>query len=102
MINFFCIILGTCLISLYIIAFTSGVSDGQSDSNYSVQLQSNGAVRPVSLDDRPGDDYQSNKGDLWSISFSSFGFSDSCIRIPEIQRVSIVELVLMIGILKLL
>ena len=47
-------------------------------------------MRTASLYDRPGDDYQSNKGDLWTISFSSFGFSDSCIRIPEIQRVSIV------------
>ena len=83
--------LGSCLSSLYIIAFTSGVSGGQSDAvpRYSVQLQSNGAVRTVTLPDRPGDDYQSNKGDLWSISFSSFGFLDSCITIPEIQRVSV-------------
>ena len=28
---------------------------------------------------------------MWDIHFSSFGFCDSCIKIPEIERVSIVE-----------
>ena len=65
------------------------ISGSGSDARYNVQLQSNGAVRTVTLSDRPGDDYLSNKGDLWRMSFSSFGFSDSCIRIPEIHRVSI-------------
>ena len=83
--------IGTCLTSLYIIAFTSGVTHGQSDTSHSIQLESNGVVRTISLYDRPGDDFQSHKGDLWSMHFSSFHFSDSCIRIPEIQRVSLVE-----------
>ena len=60
-----------------------------SDTSHSVQLDSNGVVRTRSLYDRPGDDYLSNKGDLWSFSFSSFGFS--CVRISDIDRVSIVE-----------
>lgn len=84
-------LLDTCLTLLYIIAFTSGVSGGVSDTSHGVQLQSNGYVRTASLYNRPGDDFYPNKGDLWSINFSSFGFSDSCITIPEIQRVSIVE-----------
>ena len=83
--------IGTCLTLLYIIAFTSGITNGQSDTSHSIQLESNGVVQTVSLYDRPGDDYQSHKGDLWSMRFSSFHFSDSCIRIPEIQRVSLVE-----------
>ena len=76
---------------LYIIAFTSGITNGHSDTSHSIQLESNGVVQTISLYDRPGDDSQSHKGDLWSMQFSSFHFSDNCIRIPEIQRVSLVE-----------
>ena len=61
-----------------------------SDTSHSVQLESNGIVRTRSLYNRPGDDYLSNKGDLWSFSFSS-SFGLSCIRISDIDRVSIVE-----------
>ena len=83
------IILGSCLTSLYVIAFTSRLTNSVSDTSHSVQLESNGVVRTLSLYNRPGDDYLSNKGDLWTFSFSSFGFS--CIRISDIDRVSIVE-----------
>ena len=72
-------------------AFTSGLGEAESDTSHSIQIQSNGVVRTLSLYDRPGDDFVANKGDIWDIGFSSFGFSDSCIRIPEIDRVSIVE-----------
>ena len=83
--------LGTCLTSLYVIAFTSSQTDSVSDTSHSIQVQINGAVRTRPLYDRDGDDYLANKGDLWSISFSDFGFSESCITISEIQRVSVVE-----------
>ena len=82
---------GSCLSRLYIMAFTSGLGEAESDISHSIQIQLNGVVRTLSLYDRPGDDFQANKGDIWDIGFSSFGFSDSCIRIPEIDRVSIVE-----------
>ena len=72
-------------------AFTSDLDAAESDTSHSIQIQSNGVVRTLSLYDRPGDDFVANKGDIWDIGFSSFGFSDSCIRIPEIDRVSIVE-----------
>ena len=76
--------------SLYVIAFTSGLPSSESDTGHSIQLESNGVVQTRSLYDRPGDDYLANKGDLWSFSFqSSFGLS--CIRISDIDRVSIVE-----------
>ena len=39
----------------------------------------------MDLYDRPGDDYMPNKGDLWELSLSG------CIRVPELQSVSIVE-----------
>ena len=61
-----------------------------SDTSHSVQLESNGVMQTRSLYNRPGDDYLTNKGDLWSFNFqSSFGFN--CIRISDIDRVSIVE-----------
>lgn len=34
---------------------------------------------------------QKNKGDLWKINFSDFGFTDGCITIGEISGASIVE-----------
>ena len=39
----------------------------------------------MTLYDRPGDDFQSNKGDLWDFSLPS------CITLSAIQRVSVVE-----------
>ena len=76
--------------SLYVIAFTSGLSDSSSYTSHSIQLKSNGVVQTRLLYDRLGDDYLPNKGDLWSFNFqSSFGLS--CIRISDIDRVSIVE-----------
>lgn len=73
-------------------AFTSGVAHAGSDNGHSVQVRlSGGQTRHVRLYDRPGDDMLAHKGDLWKISFSSFGFSDSCIQIGEIQQVAITE-----------
>ena len=72
-------------------AFTSGLSDAGSDSNFSVQIQLNGEVRASLLYDRLGNDFYSKKGDLWDFLFSSFGFSESCIKISEIERMSIVD-----------
>ena len=66
-------------------AFTSGVSGANSDSSHSIQLQYNGVMKTMDLYDRPGDDYLSNKGDLWELSLSG------CIKFPEIQGVSVVE-----------
>jgi hypothetical protein len=72
-------------------AFTSGLSDAESDSDFSVQIQLNGDVRDLLLYNRQGNDFLANKGDLWDFLFSSFGFSESCIKISEIERVSIVQ-----------
>ena len=71
-------------------AFTSGEPCSSSDTGHGIQLQSGSEENAILLPDRPGDDYESNKGDLWDISLSSFGFSDDCMTINEIQRVSIV------------
>lgn len=42
-------------------------------------------MRTFPFYDRPGDDLQSNKGDLWE-----FSLSGNCITLSAIQRVSIV------------
>ena len=66
-------------------AFTSGQSGASSDTSHGIQLQYNGVVKTMALYDRPGDDYMSNKGDLWELSLLG------CIKIRDLQRVSIVE-----------
>lgn len=73
-------------------AFTSGLGGADAEISHSIQIQlNNGVERTLPLYDRPGDDFEANKGDIWDIHLSTFGFSDSCITIPEIQRVSVVE-----------
>ena len=72
-------------------AFTSGVDDADSDTSHIIEVQAIGQVRNLVLYDRPGDDMQKNKGDLWKIDFSDFHFTDGCITISKISGVSIVE-----------
>jgi hypothetical protein len=72
-------------------AFTSGVDNAGSDTSHIIEVQTIGQVRSLVLYDRPGDDMQENKGDLWKINFSDFHFTDGCITIDEISGVSIVE-----------
>ena len=67
-------------------AFTSDLSGASSDTSHSIQLQYNGAVKTMALYDRPGDDYMSNKGDLWELGLSGW----QCIKIRDLQRVSII------------
>ena len=73
-------------------AFTSDENDAGSDDAQSVEVEINGEVRPMQLPSLPGDDYLRNKGDLWKIDFSNFGFSDTCVTIEEINRVSIIAI----------
>ena len=66
-------------------AFTSGEQYGDSDSAYQIQFHYyGGSTRTFDFYNRPGDDLQSNKGDLWH-----FGLS-GCITLSAISRVSIV------------
>ena len=76
--------LGSCLTSLYVMAFTSGLTGAGSDSTYQIRLQYGGSTRTLSFYDRPGDDLQSNKGDLWQFSLSG------CITLSALSSVSIV------------
>ena len=66
-------------------AFTSGLSGADSDTSHNIELQYSGYVRTMTLYDRSGDDYQSNKGDLWEFSLSG------CVTLSAITRVSVAE-----------
>jgi hypothetical protein len=72
-------------------AFTSGIDNAGSDTSHIIEVQADAQVRSLVLHDRPGDDMQENKGDLWKIDFSDFQFTDGCITIGEISGASIVE-----------
>ena len=72
-------------------AFTSGVSGGGSDAGHSVELHTCDQTRNLQLPNLPGDDYLSNKGDLWKLNISDFLFTGSCITLSDIKRVSIIE-----------
>ena len=81
----------SCLSRLYIMVFTSGLREAGTDSSPGIQIQSNGDVQTLILYDRPGDDFVENKGDFFDLAVSLFGFSENCINISDIERVSIVE-----------
>ena len=66
-------------------AFTSGLAHADSDTNHNIELQYSGLVRTMTLYDRPGDDSQPNKGDLWEFSLSG------CVTLSAITRVSVAE-----------
>jgi hypothetical protein len=72
-------------------AFTSGVDGAGSDADHMIQVQTAYQVRNLVLYNRPGDDMEKNKGDLWKINFSDFRFTDNCITIGEIRGASILE-----------
>ena len=71
--------------------FTASNDTAGSDIRHAVEVEINQEVQNMRLPDLPGNDALQDKGDLWKIDFSDFGFSDTCITVEEIGRVSIVE-----------
>lgn len=72
-------------------AFTPNEPEANSGTVHSVEVEINQEEQQIlTLPNLPGDDYLEHKGDLWKLSFSDFGFSDTCITIEEISRVSII------------
>lgn len=73
-------------------AFTSGLPYSESNGpGHTVEVQASGEVRNLRLYDRPGDDMLPHKGDLWKMNVSDFHFTDQCITLGEIHKVSIIE-----------
>ena len=79
-----------CYQSIYILAFTSGESDSQTDDSAYVMLTlSNNQDKTLQLYDRTGNDYAKNKGDIWKIPLPDFGFSKNCISRSDITGVTL-------------
>ena len=75
-------------------AFTSGNSGSQTGgtgSNHAIEVVVNGNVRHLRLYDKPGEDQQQHKGDLWKFNFTSFDFPEACIKFGDVQKVYIIE-----------
>lgn len=88
----YCTIIGACITTLYIMGFSSSALGADApESGHKIEMKVNGVVRKGNLPNLPGNDFQRNKGDLWKISVPSFGFSDSCIRKSEIERIALEE-----------
>ena len=75
--------------TLYVLAFTSGIARADSDSTHRIQLISHGVARDIPQYNRPGDDMQNNKGDLWVYPLTEFGFSTNCMQFTDIQGAAI-------------
>ena len=58
---------------------------------HAVEVRTATETRSVALYDRPGDDYLSNKGDLWKIPISDFESTDDCITVSELIGIAITE-----------
>ena len=70
--------------------FTSGASNAGSDNSHFIEIDLwNHEEKFVRLPDNPGDDMVRNKGDLWTISFSKFGFSKKCVTKQDVRKVAI-------------
>ena len=79
-----------CLKNIQLWAFTSGEDGADSDGNPKIEITAQGETRSVSIPDLPEDDYTKNKGDLFKIHMSMFGFSSGCVYPDEIEEMSIV------------
>jgi hypothetical protein len=76
-----------CLTTLYVMGFTSGKTHAGSDHSPFIEIGLfNGQKKTVRFPDNPGNDMVGNKGDLWVIPFSNFGFK-CCVKKGNIESV---------------
>ena len=82
-----------CLTDIFVVVHTSGVSGGESNGVYDLEVRVNGITHSVELGDLPGDQAQSHKGDLWKFRLNNdLGItSPSCIRKSNIDEIAIEE-----------
>ena len=74
---------------LHVMAFTSGLSNAESDDSPSISIHlKRGQDKEWRLPNLPGDDMATNKGDLWSLSFSN-SYLRRCITKSDISSVII-------------
>ena len=81
----------SCTDQVYVMAFTGGSTNALTTDPPSVELRVGNEVRSVTLPTVTGLEYQRNKGDIWAINMTEFGFTDTCIRQGDIDGIAIVE-----------
>ena len=70
--------------------FTSGLNNAGSDNSPFIEIDlCNHEEKRVRFPDNPGNDMVRNKGDLWTIPISKFGFRTKCIRKGDIRKVAV-------------
>ena len=75
---------------MYLLAFTSGKTYSGSNGRHKVEVSAAGQTRSIKLPDLPGDNYLTNKGDLWKLSFrDDFGFTD-CVTLESLDATVLV------------
>jgi hypothetical protein len=83
-------IIAICLDQIYVMAFTSDLRYSDSRHPHNIEVVAMGETRSILLPDRPGD-YSQHKGDIWRLSISEdLGFS-VCVRVCNIQNITLVE-----------
>ena len=72
-------------------AFTSGKRNGDSDHSKLILMKVNGIEKTRKLPDLPGNDYYSNKGDLWKLSLRNFFGFPGCITVDKVEEIAIIN-----------
>ena len=72
-------------------AYTSNLQNAGSDNSHRISLQVRGSTSTKYLPDLPGDDYSPNRGDLWKLDLDNFFGFTGCIRINDINSISILQ-----------
>ncbi len=80
-----------CSDALYIMVYTGRTRNASTADTPDVELQVGEETELVSLPQLPGEEFVANKGDLWRINLSDFGFTDTCITKGDVQRITLVE-----------
>ena len=80
-----------CLKYLYVMAFTSGKSGAGSDGDFRIYVRLNKTRAARRLPDLPGDDFESNKGDLWKLPLEDFFGFTGCVTLIDFRAISLVE-----------
>jgi hypothetical protein len=79
-----------CVSELQVMAFTSGDNHAGSNTGHKIKMVTTaGAHYVADLYNRPGDDMLPNKGDLWTLTLSSFGIDSSTCLNPILDIFSL-------------
>ena len=76
---------------VHLAAFTGDLDTAESGGDYKLQLIVSGTNSSVTLPDLPLEERSRARGDLWSLSISSFGFKYDCILKKDIEEIAIQE-----------